>query len=399
MASGRVAVLFLLFAETVANHYKTLGVPRESPADAIKAAYRKIALQHHPDRVPKTASGATRQSSQRKFEEANGAFEVLSDPTQRRQYDFEMDNPIQQREDGTYARGEQGRAPTRPKVEVTVPNVNLQQLGGWEEVSIPLDSWTAALGATVSKEAALANGLPLRLYLPPGSKHGDGVPYVIPSLGPQGVDIIFRLAVPQDRRWERRGDDLRRTLTISAWHRMLPLPVRLVGVDGEVVDLPRGPGKTTLAERGMPVKGTGDNPRACTRGDLHVTVVLRPIGGEVVLTVARAAGVVAAGLVAHVARVRLPVLARSVTDTALGIFDEASIFLTNEVFGRFTPNARRARQRGRSRAQAERASRKAEREAERARNEREKRARELEARFWMPLRRRVNRAWVWAFDS
>ena len=398
----RLLLLVLACAEGAANHYKTLGVPRESTADMIKAAYRKLALKHHPDKIPKSASAELRKSSQRTFELANAAFEVLSDPAQRRQYDFDLANPIKKREDGTFARGEQGQTPLRPSVEVTLPNVKLQQLGGWEGANVPLDAWTAALGATVTKELAQRLGLPLTIQVPPGSRHGDSVRYTIPTLGPQGVDVVFRLMVPQDKRWERSGDDLRATVTISAWHRLVPMPVRLRGVDGDPIELPRGAGETKLEGRGMPVAGTGDNPRACERGQLRVTIKIRSVVEEAVHTVDRLVVAAAVGLAANVARQQLPVLATRVTDGVFSAFAEAVDFLSNEVLGRARPEARRARMRAAARVQAERASRRAEKEAERARQERERRMRALSSKaeqMWEPIRRRLRQAWVWAFES
>ncbi len=51
------------------DYYKTLGVPRDADADAIKKAFRKLARKHHPD-----AGG-----DEAKFKEINEAYEVLSD--------------------------------------------------------------------------------------------------------------------------------------------------------------------------------------------------------------------------------------------------------------------------------------------------------------------------------
>ena len=82
----------LLLAAANADHYKTLGVPRDASAEVIKAAYRKVALAHHPDRTRRLAA-KEQERSQRLFERVNNAFEVLGDPTQRRQYDFELANP------------------------------------------------------------------------------------------------------------------------------------------------------------------------------------------------------------------------------------------------------------------------------------------------------------------
>jgi len=63
------------------DYYEILGVPRNSPPEQIKSAYRKRALQYHPDRNPGDAE------AEHKFKEAAEAFEVLTDPEKRHLYD------------------------------------------------------------------------------------------------------------------------------------------------------------------------------------------------------------------------------------------------------------------------------------------------------------------------
>lgn len=62
------------------DYYKSLGVAKTASADEIKKAYRKLALEYHPDRN-KTKEGEI------KFKEVTKAYEVLSDPQKRQTYD------------------------------------------------------------------------------------------------------------------------------------------------------------------------------------------------------------------------------------------------------------------------------------------------------------------------
>jgi len=64
------------------DYYSTLGVPRNASAEEIKKAYRRLAMQHHPDRNP-----GKEQWANEKFKEINEAFSVLGDPEKRKRYD------------------------------------------------------------------------------------------------------------------------------------------------------------------------------------------------------------------------------------------------------------------------------------------------------------------------
>jgi molecular chaperone DnaJ len=63
------------------DYYEVLGVPRDASQTAIKKAYRKKAMQYHPDRNPGD------QEAEDRFKEAAEAYEVLSTPEQRETYD------------------------------------------------------------------------------------------------------------------------------------------------------------------------------------------------------------------------------------------------------------------------------------------------------------------------
>lgn len=66
---------------TKRDFYEILGVSKSATADEIKKAYRKVAMQYHPDRNPGD------KTAEEKFKEAAEAYEILSDADKRAQYD------------------------------------------------------------------------------------------------------------------------------------------------------------------------------------------------------------------------------------------------------------------------------------------------------------------------
>jgi curved DNA-binding protein len=64
------------------DYYGILGVPQNASDTEIKKAYRKLAMQYHPDRNPGKEKWANE-----KFKEINEAYAVLGNPQKRRQYD------------------------------------------------------------------------------------------------------------------------------------------------------------------------------------------------------------------------------------------------------------------------------------------------------------------------
>ncbi len=65
------------------DYYQVLGVERSADQDAIRTAYRKLALQWHPDKHPE----GERTAAEERFKRISEAYEVLSDPEKRSKYD------------------------------------------------------------------------------------------------------------------------------------------------------------------------------------------------------------------------------------------------------------------------------------------------------------------------
>ncbi len=96
--------------------YETLEVNENATHDEIKKAYRKLARKYHPD-VNKD------KGAEEKFKEINAAYEVLSDPEKKQQYDQYGDSMFGGQNFHDFARG-QGSS-------VDLDEILRQMFGGW----------------------------------------------------------------------------------------------------------------------------------------------------------------------------------------------------------------------------------------------------------------------------
>jgi len=85
------------------DYYEVLGVDRKADDDTIKKAYRKLALDNHPDRNPGNAA------AEKRFKESAEAYAVLSDGEKRARYDQFSATPASK------ARRAAARASSRPR--------------------------------------------------------------------------------------------------------------------------------------------------------------------------------------------------------------------------------------------------------------------------------------------
>jgi molecular chaperone DnaJ len=86
----------------MSNYYKLLGVSKDANADEIKKAFRKLAVKYHPDK------NQDNKEAEEKFKEINGAYETLSDPAKKAEYD----NPSYTNMNGNRYSGNGGGGPS-----------------------------------------------------------------------------------------------------------------------------------------------------------------------------------------------------------------------------------------------------------------------------------------------
>jgi len=232
--------------------YNTLGVNRGATDEEIKRAYRKLAAQHHPDR----AGGDTA-----KFQEIQSAYETLSDPNKRAQHD----NP-QSHHQHHFHTGNMGG------FEDMFRHFGFGGFGGFQPP--PQRNQTISLQTTVTLEEAFRGKeivgnvrLPsgreqvVNIKIPPGVQ--DGTSLRLRELGDDSIsgipkgDIHLTVTVLQHAEFERQGDDLIKTIEVSALDAILGLELTVNTIEGKTLNvaIPEGtqPGAVLSAHgHGMP---------------------------------------------------------------------------------------------------------------------------------------------------
>jgi curved DNA-binding protein len=286
------------------DYYRILGVGRNATEAEIKSAFRKLALQYHPDRNPGN------QEAEEKFKEINEAYEVLSDSEKRSRYEQLGDSYTRWQQRGapgnfnwnewTNAPGGGvqwevgdlndlfggggfsdffqsifggmgnlrgapggGTAGTRQRTRQARP-VNYQQ-----DVRISLEE--AYRGA---ERMVNVNGRRLTMKIPAGARTGTKVRMAgVGPAGPNGqpTDLYLVIEVAPDPRFERQEDDLTTEVSIDMYTAVLGGETKVPTPEGNVLlTVPAGtqPGQSfRLSGRGMPHLR---EPKV--RGDLYARI-------------------------------------------------------------------------------------------------------------------------------
>ena len=238
------------------DYYSILGINKQSSADEIKKAYKKLVMEHHPDR------GGNHDM----FAKINAAYEVLKDPVKRAEYDspntqFNF-NTSKNFEDvfSSFFRPHQPTQKNRDlKLSVTI------ELGEAESGKDFIANYTLLTGQETS-----AN---IRIH--PGVQHGEVIRFK--NLGdntfhqyPRG-DLLVQVQVKKHPRFERDGAHLYTNVDINVLELFLGTEILIEKLTGGPirVNIPKAtqPGTTlSIAGYGMPDRQRG------RPGNLYVTI-------------------------------------------------------------------------------------------------------------------------------
>ena len=270
------------------DYYKILGVERKASADEIRTAYRKLAMQYHPDKNPGD------KKAEDKFKEINEAYQVLSDDQKRARYDqlgsaysnfrtsggrpgdFQWDDWFQQQQGGQqrgYGNADDPfggggfsdffRSIFGEAVRNSARSQSMQQQQGYQqEVQI---SFQEAYEGTLRQ--LQTNEKKLQVRIPAGVKTGSKVR--VAGAGPEGLDLYLVVNVTEEDKFERDGYDLYTTSTLSVFTLILGGETEVETPAGKVkLSIPAGTQIDQvfrLGGRGMPHL---KDPK--TKGDLYV---------------------------------------------------------------------------------------------------------------------------------
>ncbi|WPP50213.1 DnaJ C-terminal domain-containing protein [Catalinimonas niigatensis] len=242
------------------DYYKILGVDKHATQEAIKKAYRKLAVKYHPDKN-------SDKSAEEKFKDIAEAYEVLKDPKKRKRYDELGANWKQYQHQGSNAGWSNfGGRQNGSRVEFEGDFNDLfgnsgfsdffesffgghggrQGQGRHQSVNEKLRGQDLEAKISISLEEAYqgvthlinVNGQKIRIKLKPGLE--DGKTLRIKGKGTPGVyggvagDLYLQVNVNPSLQFDRKGDDLYADLKVDLYTAILGGKVQVETLKGKI---------------------------------------------------------------------------------------------------------------------------------------------------------------------
>ena len=243
------------------DHYQTLGVGRDADGPTIKKAYRKLAMKHHPDKG----------GDEQKFKQLQEAYETLSDPEKRANYD--NPNPFRGFDGDPFA----GRGNPFADIFGDMFGQRQRKQNFNAETSLQITLEDVYHGAT--RRVDVGTG-PIDIEIPRGIK--DGTIYNIPGKAPQQDpnlppgDLRIRLITQRHNNFGRDGRDLIGAIEIDYISAILGTKVNLTHISGKELQV-TVPANTKPDSR-LKLRGEGFiSPHNGIVGDFLILVKVSPL--------------------------------------------------------------------------------------------------------------------------
>ncbi len=273
------------------DYYETLGVAKSASDKDLKKAFRKLAKKYHPDANPDDPS------AEGKFKEINEAYEVLSDPEKRTQYDRFGSNYQQFGGVGNAANGQSGYYTNVDMRDKGFGDVFESIFGGrsggrsaagspWDQRSVEVNGRDLEQKVTISLQEAYEGTTRMvskgdrrvKVNIPAGAMTGTKVRLAgegeAGAYGGRPGDLYLNVEVESDSRFERQGDDLNADVKVDAFTAMLGGTVEVPTMERPLnLKIPAGTQsgrKFRIGGKGMPKLRQKDQ-----RGDLYARVMIQ----------------------------------------------------------------------------------------------------------------------------
>jgi DnaJ-class molecular chaperone len=251
------------------DYYSTLGLKRGASDDEIKKAYRKLAMQHHPDRG----------GDQNKFKEISTAYDALSNPEKKRIVDMGGDPHSQQ--GGGFQQG--------GPFEFHFNTGNFDDIfnnfgfGGFNRhpqrknkslnINVDITLEDVLKGRDFTAEVSIPEGQSkvITIQIPPGIEHGQQIRYE--GMGDNSIaglrpgDLIVNILVRQHPTFRREGTTIILEKEVSVWDALVGSSTQIKTLDNKTlsINIPAG----TQPETVLRIPGEGlPHMRTRQRGNM-----------------------------------------------------------------------------------------------------------------------------------
>lgn len=257
------------------DYYQTLGVTKTASQDEIKKAYRKLAMKYHPDKG----------GDEQKFKEISVAYDTLSDPQKRSQYDqMMMGGPrVQFNNMGDFADLNDlfgGMFSTHFGPGFAGFNQQRQRRNRDLNIRCTISFKDSFTGKELEASYPLPNGKreTVVINVPPGIETGQTIQYrglgdhSFPDM-PRG-NLNVTVIVSPDPKFSRRGDDICTIVEIDAIEAMIGCVKEVETIDNKRLQIKIRPG----IEHGGEYSATGmgfQNPRMRRTGNFIIVVAVK----------------------------------------------------------------------------------------------------------------------------